>query len=353
MSETKKRIKRFVKKHDFLFAMVNLVRNRKNKSFLKMCVDSSMNVRINPSQGNIGKPAICYIDDRLYCGLFWYLRLVLEAVYFCDNMGFVPQILWSKSIYQDEKIEKTSNPFEYYFCQPYPMTEEELKIRPVITYSPGNQGLARDMIGDDESIYAGNNQYINSLASIAKIALQYNSETRGVIETFIETHRINDDTLGIHARGTDFRKKHDYHPVFIETEEYYEYIDFALREFGFSKIYLATDDQNILNGFLSHYPQIEIIYSKDVHRGEGDEGIHTKAYEDSAYSPFKEGLNALCDMAALARCGGLISGVSNLPLIARVVSESEKRNYKYDKVIDKGLYGRGINPAKLNFTRSK
>lgn len=353
MKKMKDAIKKSIKKNDLLYALANVILRRNDPKFMRMLTNMACCTVTRPMKNAIGKSAIFYYDCDTVCGLFWYLRRVLEVVYFCDRMGFVPQILWSKSLYYDESMDHSLSPFEYYFYQPIQMSEEEEKLRSVIEYAPDDSGLTRALIGKDDSIYEGNKDYIDALASIAKIALQYKPETRVAIDGFIQRYGVNSDTLGVHARGSDFRKKFKNHPVFVETKEYYSFVDFAIKEYGFKKIFLATDDQVILNEFLKHYPNLDIVYANDVHRSKSNEGIHTKIHVDSKSSPYREGLSALCDMAALASCGGLISGISNVSLIARVVSKSEGNLYKYDKVISKGFNSRGIDVAKITFSKLK
>ncbi len=353
MRKIKDQIKNAIKKNDVLYAITRIIQNRKNPDFIKMYTDMSCCIRVTPKGNSLGRSQVFIYDCDTLCGLFWYLRRVLEVVYYCDQMGLVPQIHWSKSLYYDETIQNTSNPFEYYFCQPIVLSDEVLSTSPIVEYAPDNSSLVRNLLGKDHTLYEGDKAYIEALATVARVALRYNHETEMLIESFLESHRITGDTLGIHARGTDFRKQFKNHPVFIETEEYFQYVDDAIKQHGFRNIFLATDDQIILNEFLEHYPHLNIVYSEDVQRDNGMNGVHINSYINSNSSPYKEGLYALCDMAALAVCGGIISGVSNLPLIARIISSSKNNIYKYDKVINKGLNKTGIDASKLTFATWK
>lgn len=353
MSYLKKCIAEVVKKHDFAYALIKVVRNRKNTDAMRMITNPICYTRTRPGQHSLGKAAVFYYDCNTVCGLFWYLRRVLEVLYYCDRMGFVPQIRWSSSLYYDESVTNTKNVFEYYYQQPFSLSDKDLKMRPIVDYAPNDEALARGLIGDEKSVYEGDTAYIDALADIAETALQYKPEVKAEIDGFVQRHRINSNTLGIHIRGTDFRRNFEGHPVFVEPKDFFVYVDSAIKDCGFQKIYLATDDQNILDEFLAHYPSMDIIFSEDVQRGRGDTGIHANTYANEDQSPYREGLDALCDMSALASCGGLISGVSNLPLIARIISKSEKNIYRYDKVINKGLNARGENASSITFSSLK
>ncbi len=354
MSERiKKQIKKIIKKNDFLFALAHLVQNRKNKELMKAFADTSNVVIIQPSVNCLNKSPVCFLDVDTICGLFWYVRVVLEMLYYCDCMGFVPQIQWSKSLYYDESITNTNNPFEYYFKQPKAISDDELLGRPTVIYAPGKSLLVRKFIGAESDLYIGSDQYVDALSTVAKKSFFFNSETKAVIENFINKYSIDDESLGVHARGTDFRNHYYGHPVFIEPAEYFEYVDHAISEYGFKKVFLATDDQRILDEFLAHYSHIPIMYSTEVRRGLGNQGIHTNSFSDSSVSKYAEGLTALCDMEALASCGGLISGVSNLPLIARIMRKRNNKSYIYDKVIYKGINSKGIDVSNESFSNMK
>lgn len=344
MGRLKNCIKKRIKQNDFLGSLLNLYHYRKDKSLIKQMSDLSCVSIITPKTHNIGMTPVCVCDVDSICGLFWYLRLVLEMLYYCDNMGFVPYIKWSKSLYFDKDYLETNNPFEYYFVQPFFQSEKDIEARPRVCFAPGTTSLARKLINDDNSIYLGNDDYINSLADIANRCLRYNKKTERAIQEFIDSIGVNGTVLGIHARGTDFRKKFVGHPVFVKPEEYFEFVDYAISKYHFEKIFIATDDQIILDAFSEHYKQIEVLYSTSVQRGSTDVGIHDTTYANNS-SKYREGFDALCDVEALANCGGIISSVSNVPMLSRIYKKSRGEVFAYDKVIFKGLNKTGINPA--------
>ena len=119
------------------------------------------------------------------------------------------------------------------------------------------------------------------------------------------------------------------------------YIDHALKKYGFKKIYIATDDENILKGFLSRYSQEIVIYDKDTARSNGLKGVHTRTDIVRPYHKYKLGIEVICDMCILAACGGLISGLSQVSLISRIYKKSKNEHFRYDKIIDKGIHKHG------------
>ena len=341
------RIKKILNKHPFLFALSALIHHRKEKDYLRLFSDVQRAVTIDTKPNNLGKAPVCVFDATDKIGLFAFLRRVTEFLYYCDNMGFTPYIKWTASDYKDETISNTNNAFEYYYKQPGNINEIALNDSAVVEYSPGSLTMARSFIASD--LYHPNKEFIEKMGEEASKYLVLKEEVASYIDGFIAEQSIDETTLGVHIRGTDFKKVYRHHPVFIETEDYYPFIEEALSGSNYKNIFLATDDDEILQSFIKHFKNIEIIYTKNTVRGNGVLGIHKMAAFNNAISPYREGQNALCDVYSLAACGGLISGVSHVSMFARIIKASKKEIFTYDKILDKGLHKKGINAVKEKF----
>lgn len=339
--------KRMVEKNDFLYAEARLFRNRKAKAFLSLFRDMPAVVRMKTQPGNLGRAPIAVFDAPDPIGLFAYLRRVAEFLYYCDRMGFAPILRWSGSGYRDPSIGTTDNPFEYFFEQPFPLTREEIEERPFAEYAPGTLTMAREYLNG--ALYVPDETYLATLADPVRLYLKPNGETQKVLDAFLEKYGIGEDVLGVHMRGTDFKKAYRNHPIYVEPEEYYPHIDEAFASGRFKKVFLATDDNSILKEYLDHYGEEKVVYSTETFRGEGDLGIHRAAEFDERLSPYREGLNALCDVYGLARCGGFISGVSNVAVFTRILKKSRSEGFVFDRLLNKGLHKKGINAVKEKF----
>ena len=126
-----------------------------------------------------------------------------------------------------------------------------------------------------------------------------------------------------------------------------------MRENHFTRIFLATDDENILNEFLEHYSAIEVLYLKSTSRGNGVLGIHKAAAFNDDISQYGEAINALCDVYSLASCGGIISGLSHVSMFARIIKAGKKEAYSFDSIINKGVHKSGINATTEKFKEER
>ena len=157
------------------------------------------------------------------------------------------------------------------------------------------------------------------------------------LENAINKYKINKNVLGVHVRGTDYRGNYANHPTFIEPSVYYQYIDEAIRKYSFDRIFLATDDKEILQEFLNHYGNEKIIYNPDVKRGSDNIGIHVIDSVNGNRNGYEKGLEVIGDMYILSSCGGIISSMSQVALISRIYKKSRNETFTYDYIIDKGI----------------
>ena len=121
----------------------------------------------------------------------------------------------------------------------------------------------------------------------------------------------------------------------LMPEDYFPEID-ALLERDFEYIFLATDDSRRLESFLKRYDK-KVIYYEDTYRSSGNTNIiHEKNARKNA--SFLNGLEALRDMYTLSRCGGFLSGFSQISIMARILRLSMGDDFSYVKALDRGIY---------------
>ena len=348
---SKKKIISILKRFPSVFAVVNVIRNRNNEEYLSLVngLDNNPNVALlYPKKDDLytGKPVCIIQAGTKNDGFFACVRWALDGIYFCDQLGLIPVVRFSKdSIYKDNIFPDDINVFNYYFSEVSDINYIEIDKYPKVIYHPRNTLMAENMTGG--IVYNVTPEYIETMAHVMEKYLHFNENVTDSIERHIDKIGIDDSVLGIHIRGTDYRKKYRNHPVFIPSEDYYHEIDMLLEKKFFSKIYLATDDLNILQEFLERYGNEQIIYSKDTKRSSGEEGVHTSKIQNGK-TPYYIGLEVIQDMCALSMCGGIISGLSQVAMIARIYAASRNHKYVYDTVLNKGT-----NKSGRMFIRSK
>ena len=176
---------------------------------------------------------------------------------------------------------------------------------------------------------------------MARKYLHLNPKTKSFFESSF--HKVfpqgkeKKKVLGVHIRGTDFALPWEGHPNMVTVEDFFTAIDEVLdKEGGFHHIFLATDDNTRLAAFKERYGAC-LSYYEDVHRGEGVRLAILDAL-DRENTHYLDGLEALRDMYTLAACDGLIAGLSQISISARIRRLADYGSFEYMKILDKGLY---------------
>ena len=335
----------FIKNHLFLFSTLRLLQQRKNKEYLKMA--SLSNWQIIYKRGNesliLDKKRTFYLVKYHWKtnGFFAIMRKCLDGCAFADAMGWIPYIQIEDSIFNVPGGYKgITNMFEYYYKPVVDISIQEIEEREnyIIANSGHSMTLYRQFVVDDKNLlareYTVNEEMLMYLGGILKKYFVLKKEVHNEICDEINRVLPKTKVLGVHFRGSDFSVGRNGHPVQCSVDQYFNAIDKALDD-GFESIFLATDDQNAIIQFLEKYGN-KICIFKDVERSSTECGVHFQKHsrENDQYYLGRE---VLRDMLALARCDGLIAGLSQVSLFSRIQKYSYGEKYEYQYIIDNGL----------------
>lgn len=331
----KKKLKALLEKSPLSYSILQMCKYRKDKEYIQLIRglrDNPNIIKLISGEEKFEKP-ICLINvGEREEGFFACVRWALDALYFCDQYGFTPVVKFSdQSLYLDKNYSETKNVFDYFFEQPSIYETNDLNHHSYIQYTTRNRLLAERM--NEGVSYDVTSEYEKEMAEIMKKYLHFNKKTCEIIEKSVKERITSDDVLGVHVRGTDYKGNYKNHPTYILPEEYYPYIKEQLSRGKFKKIYLATDDQEILEKFIREFGKENILYDKNTIRGNNNIGIHTRQHTDQ----YRMALEVICDMATLSYCSGIISGLSQVGLIARIFKLSRDEEYRYNKKLNKGI----------------
>lgn len=332
-------MRNFIKKHKKLDYLQKALRRRKNAEFVSDVLEMDKNpsyIKICNEQKADGK--ILYVTETMGCdGFFAELRFVLHEVYFAKKYGFTPIVTMSeKSSYKEGKpINGTDNPFEYYFKQLSDIDCKTAKDR--YAYVRHNWVQRRQIEVDTGMIqnnYKITDEYMSTMAEIVKSHLVYNEPTKNYLNESTLPMQ-GKKLLGVHVRGADFKRGYQNHPFMVTVDEYLENVKQKYGEGRFDGIFLATDDLEAIDKFSKEFGE-KLFYFKDVMRTDGDETV-MKSVSDRENHHYKLGLEVIRDMHALSLCEGLIAGMSNVSIFARILKQSRKEEYSLLYIIDKGI----------------
>lgn len=271
-------------------------------------------------------------------GFFAVYRALLEALYFADIRGMLPVIRYRENFLYAEKnaINGTTNPFEYYFVQPsFIKVQDAKKSYKVVVSVPEHTEMVRLVFTGEFASYHANSLYLKQLARIQNKYIRLNENTSNFVKQGLQAIIGNNKVLGVHLRGTDFKKNYNIHPVYIKENEYIEAIKEAIKEDGWEKIFLATDDLAALD-VCKHEFGDKLVYYEDVYRTQKAHSV-AFSHDNRENHKYRLGLEVLRDAYTLAACDGLIAGISQVSISAQIIKLSQKKKYSYIKILDKGI----------------
>ncbi len=275
------------------------------------------------------------------CGFFAVYRLTLELLYMADVCGMVPVVQYNKSFLYAEgrKMNGSNNPFEYYFRQPaISITEARNSFR-VVSALRLHSDMVELVLNGRYGEYGASGLYLRQMAKMQKKYISLKPEVKGYIDGSIRESIGDGNILGVHIRGTDFKKNYHIHPKCIPVSKYIDEIRKEVNTGKWDKVFLATDDRHILMECEKEFGN-KIIFYKDVYRGEKECSV---AFSEDArpFHKYMLGLEVLRDAYTLAYCNGLIAGISQVSICARIIKLSNNANYKFLKILDEGYNSNG------------
>lgn len=281
-----------------------------------------------------GKNIYLIREVGLGYGFFAEFHTLLQKLAFAERFKLIPYIIWNEDFlyHEEEKINGTTNGFEYFFNQPSHYQEQEIIQADMLTEA--KMGQARWIEDRYDRGYDLTETYLDMVAGVFKKYIHLNKQTSQLLNHEIRELLGDNKTLAVHYRGTDFKANYDNHPVCVQIKQEIEAVKEAIRECEFEQIFLATDDKAAIEEFVDEFGS-KVIYYTDVIRG--DEKVSVAFSEvNRMHHHYLLAYEVLRDMYTLSACQGLIAGVSQVSICARIVKRAKSESYYFQRIIDSG-----------------
>ena len=321
---------------------------RKDSRFIKNVMSLSGDhslVHMQKMGGTKDTGILYYIKmEPSYSGFFADHNRLLTLLYYADYYGMKPVVEYGEEYtYREEHpVNGTNNPFEYYFEQPCGIGPGQLKeYKGVICSRKENVALAGIKHSGRGGSYGIPEEYLDALAKVSKRFIRLNSTVGSMIEKSVLEIKQGKRTLGVHVRGTDFKRNYNGHPICIETSEYLEEAKRVFSQKQYERVFLATDDLQAVGLFQAEFGD-RLAYYDDVYRSDGKETV-MKSEATRENHHYLLGLEVLRDMMTLAECDGLVAGLSQVSYSARIQKKSQGKEYDDLVILFKGINEHGEN----------
>lgn len=281
---------------------------------------------------NSGKIVYHIKEQGMGYGFFAEFRALLCNLMFADDIGMQPDVFWGEShLYYEKDFGEKSNVYEYFF-EPISV-ENVFESKNVVISSTLQNAYIEKIYG--VTGYESTEEFDNALVRTVQKYIQIKPELVEEFETQIEDLFQKRRVLGIHHRGTDYKKAYNGHPVQVETNQVISQVLNIKEKFNIDVIFLATDDLEILNCYQKQFGK-ELIYFGDIYRGEKDTSI-AFSKEKRATHHYLLGKEVLRDAYALSKCTCLVAGKSQVSFFAQIFNKCGENQYEYVEIIDNGL----------------
>ena len=261
-------------------------------------------------------------------GLFSLVSSTLCHLHLAERYGLTPVVDFRsvKTEYDDRQFMvtdrfKRQNPWEFFFEPVSAFScESSFENRTVLASSFGfPDGYPRKML-------------VSHVQELRDIAVKYIRVAPDLVD---ELEKIKQDTLsGYNVLGVHFRRQEQktmpFHPLSPTFAQMFAAIDMAISDYGFNRIFVASEDIDYVEAVLNRYPEMAVTLPHFRTRAP----INAYRILPREKHKYLLGKEILFDTFILSACNGLVSSTSNVTEFARAYNNG---NYNLDLVIDNGL----------------
>ena len=249
-------------------------------------------------------------------GFFAYLNYVLGQFNTAHNLDLIPYVDWSEPTLEYYDAEMGHNPFDYYFIQN--ISKKDINVSES-TYCPGQHinfpPTGKKIFRDKDLVLLFNN-LINKYLKIRPEILE-------VLDISVTKHK----TLGVHCRRSDMLRIHPENMSCTTNQDFFEKTMKVFNEGSFDRIYLATEEIELLDYFVEKLPN-KIIF-QDCYRIQTNDSPLT-SISDRKNHNYKKGKEVLIDSLNLSNCDSLLCGISGVSYFSIFNNGLKYKNVYYN-----------------------
>ncbi len=265
---------------------------------------------------------------------------VLCRLIYATQHGFAPVIRLTKEFayYDEEMSREIANPWEYYFVKSDDYDENRALHVCYSNYYHMNEIREKYHYGAyDEENYHDVKLFNVCSPIIREYMVLKPSVVKEASDLLKPIKEKGGKVLGVHFRGTDYKKGYNRHPVYVDEDQTIEEIRKAMDTGKFEAVFLATDDAEACDRIRKALPDTLILIHENVYRSDGDESVAFSTGNRKNHR-YLLGLEIARDMYTLSLCDGLVAGKSSVGFLSNLYKHSRNEEYEYLHIIDNGNY---------------
>lgn len=239
---------------------------------------------------------------RLYSGLvlrpgtagfFGEVFITLNGLRLAEKLGVAARVEWGAGVPYFE-AERGPNAWDYFFEQSaFEFAQARPRLPLWLPYRPG---------AEDFDPYSG----LSVRASAGRALHAWcrpRPEISDEVTAFAAAHFKAGKTLGVHVRFTDAAAGRENRKT-VDIDTYFAEANRWLDNAADGVIFLAADDQRVVEAFAARYPG-RTVHQECLRSTDGT-SIHGHYDAGVAGSPYRKGYEVLVDALLLARCDHIV-----------------------------------------------
>ena len=293
-------------------------------------------------RGDPSKPTYYIIRRKWRAGgIFAYFNSVAGQIRYALSNDWIPVVdmqNYQNVFFQPEELGK-ENAWEYFFQQPLRIGLEEAYSGENIILSSTDKMFppyARAYY------YDGKSMELTEWRMLVKLGLLKikNDIMKEILEIQAKLFAPTDRVLGVKLRGTDYVSiRHKYHPIQPPPEYVRDVILKKVREWKCNKIFLVTEDKNILQFFKitfgDGFGTFCVTIDKE-YKNYKNEYILDDAPVNRENDSFLNQKDYVTEMVILSKCNSFITSMCNGSCAVMMLAD---KLFENSMAIDLGIYG--------------
>ena len=305
---------------------------KRKLSYCKSCFEEYKKRERKMSYGNDNLDINFYVISFDYDtqGLFAIVKSVLSHIMYAIDKGWIPVV--DLKNYSCQYQLKGENAWELFFEQPCGYTLDDIQrskniIRSYYGMYPYNKyDFYVDVLDRPEEC--------KRLAGIYKKYIMPQPNVLDYMRKTASDLHIDDKTLGVLCRGTDYlKRKPQYHPQQPEPEMVIEDAVKVMQKKGYESVFVATEDEIVLDLFKKKFGD-QLRYINQPRLTLNDKQQYLSDINTDMQTRKKIALDYYTALYILSRCPALLAGRTAGTLGAVFMSEG----YEWTKFYDLGYY---------------
>lgn len=274
-------------------------------------------------------------------GLFWLMNKALMHIAYAEEKGWISIIDLQSYItqYTRPEMKGKTNIWEMFFKQPYGYTLADVsEAKNIVINKLEPSPTPKYLMGQDA--FYNNAERIRFFRDLYQKHIHFNENTEKYlldIKNKVFGNRKN--IIGVLCRGTDYTSlKPKGHPIQPTPQMVIEDTKEAMKHYNCDTVFLATEDQDILNIFQSHfgshllYIEQERFCQKNISKGELL--AETRRRTIPNFDPYTAALQYLSAIWLLTQCDCFIGGRTGGTKGVLIMSQG----FKYQYIYNLGIY---------------